>query len=74
MLKSLLEASEYEKEIVGIDRRMSQVLVETEEDTSLLNYVMFASIQRSVSEYVIAIRALENNLLFGSGFEGKNDG
>ena len=44
LLKCLLEASEYEKWIADIDRRMFQVLVETEADTSLLNYVMFSSI------------------------------
>ena len=74
LLKCLLEAYEYEKGIAGIDRRMFQVLVETEADTSLLNYGMFASIQRSVSEYITAIKALENNLLFESIFEGKDDG
>ena len=68
-LKWLLKEFEYEDGIAVIDRKMSQVLVDTEEDTSLLNYVMFASIQRSVSEYVTAFRELENNLLFESKFE-----
>ena len=70
-LKRLLEEFEYEEGIAIIDRRMSQVVVETEIHTSLQNYVMFASIQRSVSEYVIAVRELENNLLFESKFADK---
>ena len=70
LLKCLLKAFEYEKGIAGIDRRISQVLDETEEDSSLLNYVMFDSIHRSVSEYVTAIKELENNLLFESKFAG----
>lgn len=37
----------------------------------ILNYVMFSSIQRNVSEYVTAVRKLENNLLFESKFEDK---
>ena len=58
----------YEEGIAVIDRRMSKGLDKTEAYTSLLNYVMFASIQRSVSEYVTAVRELENNLLFESKF------
>ena len=73
-LNFLLKASEYEKGIAGIDRRMFQFLVETEANTSLLNYGMFASIQRRVSEYITAIKELENNLPFESRFEGKDDG
>ena len=71
LLRCLLEASKYEKRIAGIDRRMFQVLVETAADTSLVNYVMFASIQRSVSEYVAAVREWKNNLLFESKFDSK---
>ena len=53
LLKCLLKAPEYEKGIAGIDRRMFQVLVETKAYTSLLNYGMFASIQRSASKTML---------------------
>ena len=61
LLKCLLKASKCEKGIASIDRRMFQVLVETKAYTSLINYGMFSSKQRSVSEYIPAIMALENN-------------
>lgn len=39
LLNYFLEASEHEKGISNIDRRMSQVLTEKKEDISLLSYV-----------------------------------
>ena len=50
---------------------MSQVLVDTESYTSLLNYVMFASKQITMSEYVTTVKEWKKKLLFESKFEGK---
>jgi len=67
----LLEAFEDEKEIAVNDVEMSQVVKETRAYTSLLNLIMFASIQRSVNKYVTVIKELEDTLLFDSKFANK---
>ena len=45
---------------------MSQVWSETKACISLLNYVMLTNMQRSVSDYVVVIEELKDNLLFES--------
>lgn len=65
-LKCLLKAFKQEKEIAVNDVEMSQVVKETRADTSFPNLTMFASIQRSMNEYITTIRELEGNLLFES--------
>ena len=63
-MECLLEGLDYENEIAGIDRRVSQAEVETKICTSLQTYVMFASIHRSVDEYDAAFIKTEYELLF----------
>ena len=55
-MEFLLEGPDYENEIAGIDRRVSQVEVETKICTSLQTYVMFSNIHRSVDKYDAAVR------------------
>ena len=63
-MECLLEGPNYENEIAGIDRRVSQAEVETKICTSLQTYVMFCSIHRSVNEYDGALKKREYELLF----------
>lgn len=45
-------------------------MAEIETDTSLLNSVMFASMQGSVNRHVTAVRVLEYKLIFEGKFAG----
>lgn len=71
LLNYMLEASEHEKGIANIDRRMSQIFTKTKAYNSLLNYVMLTNIQINVSEYVTAARELESSLISESKFANK---
>ena len=58
------------KEVAINKMEMSQVFSETLAGISFLNYVLLTNMQRSVSDYVAAVRELKDNLLFESKFAG----
>ena len=58
------------KEVAINKMEMPQVFSETLAGISFLNYVMLTNMQRSVSDYVAAVRELKDNLLFDSKFAG----
>ena len=59
------------KGIANIDKRMSQTVVEVEEDDNIHINDKTAGIQRTVSKYVPTVRDLEDNLLFESKIADK---
>ena len=52
----MLETFEQEKGIVDTRVEMSEVMEETEADTSLSKLIMLASIQRTMNEYVSIVK------------------
>ena len=58
------------KEVAINKMEMSQVFSKTLAGISFLNYVMLTNMQRSVSDYVAAVRELKDNLLFEGKFAG----
>ena len=66
LLEYLLKVPEYEREIVVIGRRVSQVVVEIEIYTSLQTHGVLASIKRSEEEGLTIVKKLEHEFLLES--------